>query len=68
MQIGTDSLWIVWQVPCLIRDDVDHCPRIICEFGDLLSANVPTHTVAFGLQLGDEDYRAAGLHFKGFGE
>ena len=38
------------------------------SFANLVGANVPTHTVALGLQLGDVDYGAAGLHFKGSGE
>ena len=52
----------------IYRDDVDHCPQTVCELCDLLSANVPTHTVALGLQLGDVDYAATGLHFEGCGE
>ncbi len=34
----------------------------------LLGANMPIHTVALGLQLGDVDYGGAGLHFEGCGE
>jgi hypothetical protein len=52
----------------IFRDDVDHGPQIVCKLGNLLGANVPTHTVALGLQLGGVDYGAARLHFEGCGE
>ena len=52
----------------IFRDDVDHGPQIVCKLGNLLGPNVLTHTVALGLQLGDVDYSATGLHFEGCGE
>ncbi len=52
----------------IFGDDVDHCARVIGKLGDLLSASVPAHVIAFGLQLRDEDHGAIGLHFEGRGE
>ena len=52
----------------ILGDDVDHCAHIIWKLGDLLSASVPTHAVAFGLQLHDVNHGAIGLHIEGHGE
>ena len=52
----------------ILGDDVDHNAGIIWKLGDLLSASMPTHAIAFGLQLRDVNYGAIGLHFKGRGE
>ena len=52
----------------ILGDDVDHCALVIRKLGDLLSASVPTHAVAFGLQLHAANHGAIGLHIKGRGE
>ena len=52
----------------ILGDDVDHCAHAIRKLGDLLSASVPTHVVAFGLQLRDLNHDAIGLHIEGHGE
>jgi hypothetical protein len=42
-----------------LGDGVDQYTRIVWKLGDLLSISVPTHAVAFGLQLRDVDHGAS---------
>ena len=49
----------------IFRYDVDRCVQFAWKLGDLLSASMPTHAVAVGLQFRDVNHNAVGLPFKG---